>query len=381
VGASCTPSQPNVGEVVTCTATASSGASIQNYNWNLGEGTTQTGQTASHAYGASGAYTVTLTVADTSGETAQASTQVTVKPGGVWISPCATPSGQAINQSGNGCPDAATASGIIYFSAKAYPTHLVTDPQIAYVNFTVNMGGGWGLACTATIPDINGYYSCTWNPFLAGAQLGTLQVSFDVYDQQRNVNNSPNGEHRLLWLGASTSDSSFSTSPCSPPADISFPESTQDLLARISNGLDIAKLVNNGGFDLNAVSNYTHDYANGILNDVGNLLNVSTFAVDDVKLFNLSYALGSAYTNIVAYNDTSLQAYNGYLSARIAYARGIIEAVGDDTFRWIPFEGLFEATCQTFVGSTLDDAAAYLANRMFYKEDAIVVAMLKNGNR
>jgi PKD repeat protein len=46
---------------------------ISAYAWNFGDGTTGSGATASHTYGSSGSFTVTLTVTDTAGQTASTS--------------------------------------------------------------------------------------------------------------------------------------------------------------------------------------------------------------------------------------------------------------------------------------------------------------------
>ncbi|ASK67138.1 hypothetical protein CFK39_09520 [Brachybacterium avium] len=51
---------------------------IVSYDWDWGDGDSSTGQVASHSYGAAGFYTVTLTVTDDQGGTAQTTEQVTV---------------------------------------------------------------------------------------------------------------------------------------------------------------------------------------------------------------------------------------------------------------------------------------------------------------
>jgi len=50
---------------------------ISTFAWDFGDGTTATGATAAHTYGAAGSYTATLTVTDNTGATATATTQAT----------------------------------------------------------------------------------------------------------------------------------------------------------------------------------------------------------------------------------------------------------------------------------------------------------------
>jgi PKD repeat protein len=58
---------------------SSPGASITSYEWEFGDGTTATGQSASHTYDTMGEYEVTLTVTDDIGETASTTTTISLE--------------------------------------------------------------------------------------------------------------------------------------------------------------------------------------------------------------------------------------------------------------------------------------------------------------
>ena len=64
------PSSPDVGQSISFTASASGGTRPYSYSWNYGDGSTGTGLQSTHIYPSVGTYQVTLTVADSQGNTA-----------------------------------------------------------------------------------------------------------------------------------------------------------------------------------------------------------------------------------------------------------------------------------------------------------------------
>jgi PKD repeat protein len=80
------PAHPDPGESVTLDASASADndGTIGEYRWDLGDGTTATGETVSHTYDTEGNYTVSLTVEDDDGATDTTNTTY-------WITPLRVP--------------------------------------------------------------------------------------------------------------------------------------------------------------------------------------------------------------------------------------------------------------------------------------------------
>jgi PKD repeat protein len=97
VSANAGPDQTAVpGTVVGFSGSASGGIAPYTYTWAFGDGTTGSGATVSHTYAAASAYTVTLTVKDTAGTTAQDTASVTVSTGTTPPPPSSGGTGQTL---------------------------------------------------------------------------------------------------------------------------------------------------------------------------------------------------------------------------------------------------------------------------------------------
>jgi|GEM_PF-3443807 len=118
-------------------------------------------------------------------------TSQAIVPGGIWYLPL---DGTTITTS------------TVHVAVAAYPKN-VGDPAIAYVNFTVwwpalgDKSGPWKIVCSSSASEnVNGLlYECDFDPRSLGAPYGTLELSFDVYDQAGNRNLSPNGERTIVY--------------------------------------------------------------------------------------------------------------------------------------------------------------------------------------
>src|SRR6266702_4039885 len=76
------PSSPQVGQTVSFTGSASGGTSPYSYSWSLGDGSTGTGSSATHAYSSTGSFPVVLTVKDSSSPQQTTTTQQSITVSG-----------------------------------------------------------------------------------------------------------------------------------------------------------------------------------------------------------------------------------------------------------------------------------------------------------
>lgn len=78
-----TPTTAFVGDTITLDGSSSSDpdGSITSFSWDLGNGTTVTGENTTYSYSVGGTYTVTLTVTDNSGNTNSTSIEITIHDG------------------------------------------------------------------------------------------------------------------------------------------------------------------------------------------------------------------------------------------------------------------------------------------------------------
>ena len=96
------PSDPVAGQEVNVNAVlskAAPGRRIVGFEWDFGDGTTESGETASHVYDLPGNYVITLRVTDDLGRTGAAAEEITVASSGPTASFTVTPNSPAVGVS------------------------------------------------------------------------------------------------------------------------------------------------------------------------------------------------------------------------------------------------------------------------------------------
>ncbi len=147
-----------VGQSVTFSSSGSydPDGTIVSWSWNFGDGSTASGNTPTHAYGAAGTYTITLTVQDNGGATGSIAHSLTVNPAANQppaASFTAMPSpalvGQTVTFNGTGSydPDGSVVSwswsfGDGYTGSGSTPTHAYGAAGTYTITLTVQDNGG-----------------------------------------------------------------------------------------------------------------------------------------------------------------------------------------------------------------------------------------------
>jgi PKD repeat protein len=174
------PAKPVQSQTVTFSGSASGGTSPYTFTWSFGDGSTATGNPASHAYAAQGSYPVTLTVTDANGKTAPVSKTIAIAPvlstsftfspsspgAGTSVSFTATASGGVSPYGFNwGFGDGGSATG-------SPATHTFSASGIYTVTLATGDSAGHSTVVSNNVTVLNPDFQLAANPSLLTVQLG-----------------------------------------------------------------------------------------------------------------------------------------------------------------------------------------------------------------
>ncbi len=181
------PSSPTAGQTVTFTATASGGSSPYTFNWNLGDGTTVSGNPVTHSYTA-GTYNVQLTVLDSAGASSTVTNSITVKASTSDFSITANPSGLSVLVGASGTSTITLASLGTFSGNITLSTSVSPAGPIASLNpITVIVKSGGTATSTLTVPVSSGTMLGNYTVLVTGtagatSHSTTLSIRFVDYN-------------------------------------------------------------------------------------------------------------------------------------------------------------------------------------------------------
>jgi PKD repeat protein len=210
------PGHPIVGETITFDASPSydpDGGTIVLYEWDFGDGTTDSGQTVTHAYDTDGSYPVTLTVTDDDGETYAVSLSLLILPPEAadeyFASVVFTPfdsDGDSFEDAVEVQMDVDTTDGTLWVYVDAY----LIDPNGSIVDSDFP---GWVI--TGTVVEYG--YAHLYVP--AGGAEGWYDVELHLYDEWWNYEDYEYGDD-VLYYGPSAPSIYFSDAYLSDYVDV-----------------------------------------------------------------------------------------------------------------------------------------------------------------
>ena len=220
----------------------------------------------------------------------------TIKPSGDWMPP--SPKDGDIVTNAN-----------LHLAATAYPIQK-GDPAIAMVYFTLRINGTWTVVCSPSKPSKNGHvYTCDINLKKLGLSYGQTQVSFNVVDNEGNINLAPQGVHTLMYASAVTIPM--------PPTQTNCPATGT---ARVANTAPLAfgthqnivYLYNKGDYNSPTSSTLNRYYLTtgqtiGVVTLAHKRISLAQISIDGQWILFVSQGSGSAALQLIRMDGQGLQ--------------------------------------------------------------------------